>query len=141
MQPNDLLSQAREALGKIQKLRDASGDPGKWEANLEDSEVGESITIEADGAQIAIVMNADEFPCIDEEDVAACDARARATAVEIAALHGVSPSLLTLVSALLEEREAGNVPYRKGEGMSSYLKLERAVDAALSRFVEESRKP
>lgn len=73
-----------------------SWTPGPWEANLADADEQENISIEAQGSFIATVFNAEEFPCLEDDERPAVDVMARATAHLIKA----APALYAALAAI-----------------------------------------
>lgn len=137
------IERALARLTEIEEMRKATGDPGKWEANLEDAEFGETITIEAEGSQIAHVLNVEEFCCLGEEDYEKCDAQSRATAVEIAALRNSAPSMAALIraqAAYIAALEEAGKPLYSDHALTAALMMadprRAALDAALLQFAE-----
>jgi hypothetical protein len=73
---------------------------GLWALEGDEPLTGYRIAIEVDGAPVAEVLNADDFPCLTEDDeIERCDRQARADADFIAHARSDIPYLLSLLEA------------------------------------------
>jgi hypothetical protein len=86
-----LVSEIRETLAGVTE--------GDWEVG--DLVPHEPIPIESDGAPIATVLNAEDFPCLDDDKYDRVDAEAQATA----RLFAASKRLLTAALGLIEQQQ------------------------------------
>lgn len=93
------MSDARATIERLEKLR-AEATPGKWEAEINEAEYGESIPITSEGSQVAQVYGGEEFPCLDDDKRDDFDTEARETALLIAAAVNALPALLECAKTL-----------------------------------------
>ena len=75
--------------------------PGPWQSNDGDEPACCRISIEKDGAILAEVLNADDFPCLaDDDEIHRVDEEARANARLIAAAPALYEALKDLLDVI-----------------------------------------